>query len=112
MRDFKISEHKINKVFGTLKRLFNFVSLKVVYNYSHFIVLLTFQRLLFNCSCRYYVVGFGVFNAHISFIQVDASLLCFVPRVTPLINAPFIVVEQVVKAIYSERRKTIRNSLR
>lgn len=44
--------------------------------------------------------------------KVDASLLCFVPRVTPLINAPFIVVEQVVKAIYSERRKTIRNSLR
>ena len=39
-------------------------------------------------------------------------LLHFVPRVTPLIEAPFVVVEQVVKAIFSERRKTIRNSLR
>lgn len=44
--------------------------------------------------------------------KVDASLLCFVPRVNPLIDAPFIIVEQIVKAIFSERRKTIRNSLR
>lgn len=44
--------------------------------------------------------------------KVDASLLCFVPRITPLIDAPFVIVEQVVKAIYSERRKTIRNSLK
>lgn len=44
--------------------------------------------------------------------KVDAMLLHFVPRVTPLIEAPFVVVEQVVKAIFSERRKTIRNSLR
>lgn len=44
--------------------------------------------------------------------KVDAMLLRFVPRVTPLIEAPFVVVEQVVKAIFSERRKTIRNSLR
>lgn len=44
--------------------------------------------------------------------KVDASLLCFVPRVVPLLDAPFSIVEQVVKAIFSERRKTIRNSLR
>ena len=44
--------------------------------------------------------------------QVDAMLLRFVPRVTPLIDAPFIVVEQIVKANFSERRKTIRSSLR
>jgi len=44
--------------------------------------------------------------------KVDASLVCFVPRITPLIDAPFVVVEQIVKAIFSERRKTIRNSLR
>lgn len=47
-----------------------------------------------------------------SFLQVDASLLYFVPRAVPLIDAPFVIVEQVVKAIFSERRKTIRNSLR
>ena len=46
------------------------------------------------------------------FLQVDAMLLRFVPRVTPLIDAPFVVVEQVVKANFSEKRKTIRNSLR
>lgn len=45
-------------------------------------------------------------------MQVDASLLYFVPRAVPLIDAPFVIVEQVVKAIFSERRKTIRNSLR
>ncbi|XP_068698057.1 mitochondrial dimethyladenosine transferase 1-like [Montipora foliosa] len=44
--------------------------------------------------------------------KVDASLLCFVPRVVPLLDAPFSIVEQVVKAIFSERRKTVRNSLR
>lgn len=44
--------------------------------------------------------------------KVDASLLYFVPRAVPLIDAPFVIVEQVVKAIFSERRKTIRNSLR
>ncbi|XP_044177992.1 dimethyladenosine transferase 1, mitochondrial-like isoform X2 [Acropora millepora] len=43
--------------------------------------------------------------------KVDASLLYFVPRAVPLIDAPFVIVEQVVKAIFSERRKTIRNSL-
>lgn len=44
--------------------------------------------------------------------KVDAMLLRFVPRVTPLIDVPFVVVEQVVKANFSEKRKTIRNSLR
>lgn len=44
--------------------------------------------------------------------QIDAMLLRFVPRVTPLIDAPFIVVEQVVKALFSDRRKTIKTPLR
>ena len=59
-------------------------------------------------SFFFQIVHFGVFVSQ----QVDASLVCFVPRITPLIDAPFVVVEQIVKAIFSERRKTIRNSLR
>ena len=59
-------------------------------------------------SCRFYLFS----ELAILFPQVDAMLLRFVPRVTPLIDAPFVVVEQVVKANFSEKRKTIRNSLR
>ena len=71
-----------------------------------------YSRFLGIGMCHFFfqiaIVHFGVFVSQ----QVDASLVCFVPRITPLIDAPFVVVEQIVKAIFSERRKTIRNSLR
>ncbi|XP_046849387.1 trafficking protein particle complex subunit 10-like [Xenia sp. Carnegie-2017] len=44
--------------------------------------------------------------------KVDAVLLHVVPRKTPEIDAPYEVVEQVVKALFSKRRKFIRSSLR
>ena len=44
--------------------------------------------------------------------QVDALLLQFVPRIEPLIDAPYPVVEQIVKAVFSKRRKFIRTPLK
>ncbi|EDO32435.1 predicted protein [Nematostella vectensis] len=44
--------------------------------------------------------------------KVDASLVVLTPRVTPLIDAPFIVVEQVVKAVFAMRRKFIHTPLK
>ena len=44
--------------------------------------------------------------------QVDAALLHIIPLKNPKIDAPFEVVEQVVKALFSMRRKFIRSSLK
>ncbi|CAB4011581.1 Dimethyladenosine transferase 1, mitochondrial, partial [Paramuricea clavata] len=43
--------------------------------------------------------------------KVDAALLHIIPLQKPKIDAPFDVVEQVVKALFSMRRKFIRSSL-
>lgn len=44
--------------------------------------------------------------------KVDAALLHIIPLKKPKIDAPFDVVEQVVKALFSMRRKYIRTSLK
>ncbi|XP_002161204.1 dimethyladenosine transferase 1, mitochondrial isoform X1 [Hydra vulgaris] len=44
--------------------------------------------------------------------KVDAWLMHFIPLKKPAIDAPFNVVEQVVKAIFSKRRKIIKTPLR
>ncbi|XP_031557763.1 dimethyladenosine transferase 1, mitochondrial-like isoform X2 [Actinia tenebrosa] len=44
--------------------------------------------------------------------KVDASLIHLVPRPVPLISAPYVVIEQVVKAVYAMRRKFIHNPLK
>ena len=44
--------------------------------------------------------------------KVDAALLHIIPLKEPKIDAPYEVVEQVVKALFSMRRKFIRSSLK
>ncbi|KAK3741717.1 hypothetical protein QZH41_012909 [Actinostola sp. cb2023] len=44
--------------------------------------------------------------------KVDASLVHLVPRAEPLITAPYVVVEQVVKAVFAMRRKYIHTPLK
>lgn len=44
--------------------------------------------------------------------EVDAWLVHFIPRQKAQIDAPFNVIEQVVKAIFSKRKKVIRTPLR
>ncbi|KXJ24347.1 Dimethyladenosine transferase 1, mitochondrial [Exaiptasia diaphana] len=44
--------------------------------------------------------------------KVDAALVHLVPRVEPLISVPFAIVEQIVKAVFSMRRKYIHTPLR
>jgi len=44
--------------------------------------------------------------------KIDAWLVNFTPRQQPIIQAPFNIVEQVVKAIFSKRRKVIRTPIK
>ena len=44
--------------------------------------------------------------------KVDAVLLHIIPLKQPKIDASFDIVEQVVKALFSKRRKYIRTSLK
>jgi len=44
--------------------------------------------------------------------QVDAWLIHFVPRIQPKVDVPFDILEQVVKAIFSKRKKIIRHSIK
>ena len=43
--------------------------------------------------------------------KVDATLVNFIPRKKPLIDAPHFVVEQVVKAAFAHKRKFVRTPL-
>merc|ERR1712226_783838 len=44
--------------------------------------------------------------------KVDAWLMHFIPRRKSIIDAPYEIIEQVVKAVFAKRQKVIRTSLR
>lgn len=44
--------------------------------------------------------------------KVDAWLMHFIPRWKPIIDAPFDIVEQVVKGIFQKRKKVIRTPMK